>query len=99
MNALVWNVRGLGNPRAFHEFRRLLAAVAPRLVFLCETRLGSRKCDRWRTILGFKGLFVVDSVGQKGGLILMWDNTVDVTILSYSSGHIDCVVSADGDQW
>lgn len=99
MNTLIWNVRGLGSPHAFHELQRLLAATSPRLVFLCETRLTSRRCNLWRSMLGFSGQLVVDAEGQKGGLVLLWDNATAVTVLSYSPGHIDCEVEAEGKRW
>lgn len=99
MNWLIWNARGLGSPRAFFELRQLIAGTSPHLVFICETRLVTNKCKLWRSILGFSGLFVVDAVGQKGGLILMWDNSVDVRVRSYSQGHVDCFVDGDGKKW
>ncbi|KAH6801255.1 hypothetical protein C2S52_001719 [Perilla frutescens var. hirtella] len=67
MNALVWNVRGLGSKRAFHEFRRLLENRAP--------------------------------IGNKGGLLLLWKWPIDVTIRSYSPGHIDCMGRFHDVEW
>ncbi|XP_073120906.1 uncharacterized protein [Henckelia pumila] len=40
MSCIVWNVRGLGNQRAFRELKRLIADKKPSLLFLCETRNG-----------------------------------------------------------
>lgn len=35
----------------------------------------------------------MDPVGYKGGLLLLWNDNVNLTILSYSVGHIDCVIN------
>lgn len=99
MSCLVWNARGLGSPRAFHDFRQLLTGCSPNVVFLSETHIGRQRCKNWRIILGFDGLFVVDSVGRKGGLILMWQKDWNVHIRSYSQGHIDCMVEHEGTRW
>ena len=71
MNCLVWNVQGLGKQRAFRNLHRLIADEDPSLVFVCETKLHSRQCQNLRSKLGFDGCFVYDSVGRKGGLILL----------------------------
>lgn len=41
-------------------------------------------------------MFAVDAVGKKGGLILMWEDSLEVTVRSYSVGHIDCYVKEEG---
>lgn len=99
MNVLVWNARGLGSSRAFHELRRLLVDNSPRLIFIYETKLRRHKCERWRTIFQYDGLFIVDSVGSKGGLITMWKAPMDVTIKSFSAGHIDSVICCEKVVW
>ncbi|TXG73106.1 hypothetical protein EZV62_001685 [Acer yangbiense] len=41
-----------------------------------------------------------DSLGNSGGLLLLWKDTVDITILFFSSGHIDARVGMlDGFLW
>ncbi|XP_057770939.1 uncharacterized protein LOC130990727 [Salvia miltiorrhiza] len=99
MSCLAWNARGLGSSCAFHEFRRLLAGYSPSIVFVCETKLVTSKCRLWRTQLGYEGIFVVDAVGCKGGLALLWKEQTDVRIVSYSPGHIDCYVTTGGKSW
>ncbi|KAK6141536.1 hypothetical protein DH2020_024721 [Rehmannia glutinosa] len=66
MSCIVWNAWGLGNPRAFGELRRLVKEHKPSLLFLSETRLVSKRCCRWRDILEFDGMFVVDCIGKSG---------------------------------
>ncbi|KAL5541131.1 hypothetical protein UlMin_043417 [Ulmus minor] len=59
------------------------------MVFLCETRLTNSNSDRIRRLLRFNNCFPVNRHGTGGGLMLLWQNEWDVTIQSYSSGHID----------
>ena len=39
--------------------------------------------------LGFSSKLVVDSVGNSGGLCLLWSDSIDVSLLSFSQFHID----------
>lgn len=99
MICIVWNARGLRSSRAFHELRRLVADHSPDLFFICESKSTKQSTSNWRAILGFSGLFVVDATGRSGGLLLFWKNTCDVNIKSFSSGHIDCMVTMQGQCW
>ncbi|KAL5576765.1 hypothetical protein UlMin_018464 [Ulmus minor] len=99
MNCLVWNVRGLGNQQAFRSLQRLIADEDPSLVFLCETKLVARQCQNMRSQLGFDGCYVQDSIGRKGGLILLWKSPMMAEVLSSSMGHIDAVISHDQRCW
>ncbi|KAK6160648.1 hypothetical protein DH2020_004029 [Rehmannia glutinosa] len=97
MSCIVWNARGLGNQRAFRELKRLIVEKDPHLLFLSETRMREYNCRRWKEWLNFMGMFVVNCEGKKGGLMLLWKNTIEVTIKSFSSGHIDSIVK-DGEK-
>ncbi|KAH6780165.1 hypothetical protein C2S52_011402 [Perilla frutescens var. hirtella] len=99
MNVLIWNARGLGSVRAFHELRRLLTDNNPNVVFICETKLRANRCQRWKALFKYDGLFVVEAVGNRGGLILLWKSPIDVTIRSYSQGHIDYLTSWGEKRW
>lgn len=70
-------------------------ANSPSLIFLCETRLAINKVDDIKKKLKYSGVFVVDRVGQGGNLVLLWDDSVLVSILSSSVGHIDAIVESD----
>ncbi|XP_073019494.1 uncharacterized protein [Primulina eburnea] len=97
MSCLAWNVRGLGNHRAIRELRRLIVEKKPSLVFLSETKMTANKSKNWRDIWGCTGCFTVDSQGTKGGLMLLWNEGLEIHIKSFSMGHIDCSVR-DGDK-
>ncbi|KAL5779912.1 hypothetical protein ACOSQ2_010649 [Xanthoceras sorbifolium] len=100
MKILCWNVWGLGNPRTFRTLRSLLRKENSELVFLSETRLEKGSMDRIWCSFGFEGCFGVDRDGLGGGLLLLWRDKIDITIHSYSKGHIDStVVDEEGTSW
>ncbi|KAL5766928.1 hypothetical protein ACOSP7_017545 [Xanthoceras sorbifolium] len=66
MKTLMWNVRGLGNPRTFRSLRNLLRELCPSLVFLSEIRLDVGSVDRLKNSLGFQGGFEVARSFSKG---------------------------------
>ncbi|KAL5767157.1 hypothetical protein ACOSQ2_013940 [Xanthoceras sorbifolium] len=92
---LCWNVRGLGSPRAFLALRKVIRKQSPNLVFLFETRLKGDWAARVKVQLGFSGGLHVDCVGKSGGLMLLWNDVWDVSVLSFSRGHIDVVIKME----
>ncbi|KAL5539767.1 hypothetical protein UlMin_045145 [Ulmus minor] len=100
MSILSWNVRGLGNPRALTFLRNLIRSTSPGMAFMCETRLTNSNSDRIQRLLSFNNCFPVNRHGTGGGLMLLWQNEWDVSIQSYSSGHIDAtIISPDNFTW
>lgn len=99
MSVLIWNAHGLGNRRAFRELHRLTADKSPSILFISETKLRSYSCTPFCRSLGFSGVFAVNSSGRSGGLVLCWSADCNIRVLSYSSGHIDCMVSFDDLVW
>ena len=92
MSIVSWNCRGLGNLWTVWELRQLLKEKKPNIVFLMKTKLRSNKMERVRVQLGFKHMFVVDSVGKSGGLALFWTMDAGVEIQNYSRRHINAKV-------
>ncbi|TXG72251.1 hypothetical protein EZV62_000830 [Acer yangbiense] len=100
MIGLSWNVRELGNPRAFAALLRLLKHHSSDLVFLSETKSNSFKVERIRVSFGFSGSLCVDSVGNNGGLLLLWKDSIKVSVLSFFLDHIDArMCREDGFLW
>ncbi|PON40709.1 Endonuclease/exonuclease/phosphatase [Parasponia andersonii] len=63
-----------------------------------ETRLAGNWAMRVKDQIGFANSFHVNSEGRSGGLLLLWTDEVNVTIKSFSKGHIDSTVqSSNGD--
>ncbi|GLU10723.1 hypothetical protein SLE2022_275090 [Rubroshorea leprosula] len=96
MSILCWNCRGLGNPRAVRSLIELVGLKKPAVVFLCETLLDGRGMDRIRQRLRFHNCFTVDKIGRSGGLVMLWTSEVSLSLLSYSTNHIDMEVEGMG---
>ncbi|KAK1554997.1 hypothetical protein Q3G72_020206 [Acer saccharum] len=78
----------------------LLKKNSPVLVFLSETKINGKWADKIRERLGFTSGFSVDSRGRGGDLLLMWNDSIDVTVLSFSVDHIDARIRMpDGFAW
>lgn len=90
MSSIVWNTRGLGNKRAFRSLQRLVLEHRPILLFISESKISCQLGLCWKSLLGFSGCLGVDSVGRSGGLLLFWNNEINVCLRSYSIGNIDC---------
>jgi hypothetical protein len=89
MNLVSWNCQGLGNPKAVRALHSMVKSKGPKVLFLMETKLSSRRMEDIRTKVGFDYAFTVPSVGQSGGLALLWKQKVDVRIQNFSQHHID----------
>ncbi|GLU08005.1 hypothetical protein SLE2022_249380 [Rubroshorea leprosula] len=48
--------------------------------------------EKVRRRLGFKHCFIVDRVGHSGGLAMLWNLDIQLSLLSYSQNHIDMEV-------
>lgn len=72
MIVLVWNCRGIGNPRFLKNARELCRMHRPTFFCLVETRSNDPKWDDLDVKLGFDNSFRVPSEGFAGGIWLMW---------------------------
>lgn len=95
MNFLGWNCRGLGRTRAVRALRDLISSHKPAIIGLCETKTRSKRWDSLRVQLGFQNCFSSNCVGSSGGLAILWNAEMDVTVQSFSRYHIDVVVKGD----
>ncbi|XP_042958006.1 uncharacterized protein LOC122293492 [Carya illinoinensis] len=64
----------------------------PNLVFIMETKLRYMKSESIKRRIGSEGCFTVEAVGKGGGLILLWDSSLNLEIVNYSQGHISAWV-------
>ncbi|KAL9422716.1 hypothetical protein AB3S75_034905 [Citrus x aurantiifolia] len=100
MRIISWNVRGLGNTRTFLAIKDILRCHRPQIIFLCETKMKSGQMTNMSKGLGYDSCFNVRRNGLGGGLALLWNNEVDVNIISYSNHHIDAVIhGVNGKIW
>lgn len=58
MRALCWDVRGLGNPRTFHDLQQVIHLL-PNFVFLSETKRNSYQVEIIRVKLNYDFCFSV----------------------------------------
>lgn len=95
MSLLCWNCRGPGNPRAVQVLKDLVQQKKPIFIFLIETMTNKEKLERLRLNLQYEGMFSVDAVGHKGGLVLLWKHKEEAQLISYSNHHIDVIASVE----
>lgn len=96
MNGISWKCRGLGNPSTVQELTRIINLKKPDFVFMMETKLSHAVFDPLLFNLGFDFLHVVDCDsshgGKRGGLCILWKDSLNLHITSYSCHHIDAEV-------
>ena len=92
MNILSWNYWGLGNPTIVLALHNLVKVQGPKVLFLMETKLDGKKMEVLRFELRFKFCFTVLSRGSSGGLALLWNDPVELTIQNYTQNHIEAHV-------
>ncbi|KAK8582562.1 hypothetical protein V6N13_069336 [Hibiscus sabdariffa] len=93
MKIQIWNCRGLGNCDSVQALRQFIAVNNPELVFLCETRLYKNKSDPVMRQLGMTGCLDVEWGDSCVGLMILWQDSIQVTLRSYSRWHIDVEVN------
>ena len=76
-------------------------SILPKWCFCCETKLEGLRAKSVICPLGFaNGGFFVNSEGSKGGLLILWKDDVDLSIVGYSMGHIGSqIVDKEGLRW
>ncbi|KAA3489222.1 RNA-directed DNA polymerase reverse transcriptase family protein [Gossypium australe] len=65
-----WNVRGLGRSLTVKRLKNKLRAINPRILFLLETKLSSKKIELVRLKCGFENGIDIGGIGSRGGLSL-----------------------------
>lgn len=92
MNLMSYNCRGLGKTRAVDRLAELVRRESPHILFLMETKCDCKKMDCIKRKLGFLSYFSMDCVGRSGGLCLLWEEGGDLSVVSFTSHHIDANV-------
>lgn len=101
MKIICWNWREIGNSRIVQDLSLMVKEKRPILVFVCETKARSCKIAGLQRRLGVEECLVVDYVGKRGGLVLLWRDEKGVEVVNYSNWHISMIVKRerDGRDW
>jgi exonuclease III len=99
MSIISWNCQGLGNPKAIRILRNLAKEKDPVMMFLIETKLDVKRMEKVRASVGFQYVFTVPSKGRSGGLALMWKDSIEVRVQTFSQHHVDVHVHMDTNSW
>ncbi|TYJ17203.1 hypothetical protein E1A91_A09G036000v1 [Gossypium mustelinum] len=98
MRIICWNCRGVGNPATVRDLKQLLVANDPDIIFLCETKSNANKFDSVRRKCRMGGCLAVNAEGRSRGLVMMWKDSKQVKIQTYSSNHIDSLIHVENDR-
>lgn len=93
MSVLSWNYRRISNRRTVPVLVDLVEVHKPNFVFICETQCKGSDVEYLKQKLKMNGLLTVDSVGQSGGLALLWNFERGVELLCLSRYCIDVEVN------
>jgi hypothetical protein len=100
MSIFSWNCRGLRQSQTVQELMALIRAKSPNMVFLMETHRSAKRAINLKWRLGLKNSVGVDSVGQGGGLVLFWHESLEVVLLGLNNHFIDVrIKDADSNLW
>ena len=89
MKSVGWNCRGMLSTTAVRELLDLQERVRADLIFLSESHLNNCKADELRRVLSFDSMFVVESDGRAGGLVLFYHKVNKVELNYISANFID----------
>ena len=94
MSLLLWNCRGLGNPRTENEVVSLIQAD-PSVVFIAETWADEARLDRTLSKINFDQKWVVPRQNRGGGLVLFWKNSINVDVIDSHRYFIDTIIDGN----
>ena len=89
ISCLVWNCRGLGNPRTENELTDLVWAKDPSVVFLAETWADEVRLKNVLRKIRCENIFNAPRTNRGGGLVLFWRSSIDATMDGSGTNYID----------
>lgn len=69
------------------------------MLFISESKISCKRAYNWLNELNFNGVVGCDPNGTKGGLLFFRNKSVDITLRSFSSSHIDLSVVWKSISW
>ena len=70
----------------------LVWAKDPSIVFIAKTWANEARLKQIKKDIQFDYLFFVPRVNRKGGLAMLWKNSINLSIESFSKNHIDSII-------
>jgi hypothetical protein len=67
---------------------RLIQSTKPQVIFLSETCNSTISVSSLKNHFNLNGAFIVPSQGQSGGLWIMWNDEIELTIFDHSQNYI-----------
>ena len=98
MSLLIWNCRGLGNPRTVRELGDYIRAKDPSVMFLVETWTNNDRLHQVLRNFDFVNKWVVHSSNRGGGLVLLWKEDIRITVEDSSKYYTDVLVEKNTPQ-
>lgn len=71
MIIISWNCRELENSRTIQDLYNMTKEKKPKIMFLIEALLITKKLEGVRKRLGYGNYFGVDFIGRRGGLAII----------------------------
>lgn len=62
------------------------------LIFLCENFCDARRVEEVSVYIDFKGAIMVDRVGRRGGLAMLWKKPFESSLINYTLNFINMEV-------
>lgn len=92
MKILSWNCRGLSNPRAIPNLKKMAQQHFPDIIFLSETLANNRRLESIRVTLKFEACLAIDVEGQSGGLAILWRNSECCNVSNFSRNFVNLFI-------
>jgi hypothetical protein len=89
MSCICWNFCGLSSDMTIRELRDLVRHFKPTMPCIVETQLQKVQVEGLSRMLGYDRCFDVSSRGHSGGLIVYWNDEINLEILLFSKYHTD----------
>ena len=95
MRLLLWNCRGLGNPRTENELVRLIQTKDPSVVFIVETWKDEVRLDHTLSKINFDQKWVAPRLNRGGGLVLFWKISINIDVVDSHRYFIDTIINGN----
>ena len=95
MSIVCWNCRGLENLHVIPKIKFVVWYYKPDILFLNETIVQVNRIEEFRYLLGYDSCFAPDRISRGGCIALFWRNTINCSIVNYSSNHISVKIEEE----